>query len=139
MRTVACVLFVSATASASPWQTRCTASLDAARKAAAKLAPELGKVAVTPDKLGSEEQVAIKLGGEAGLPSVVSAHAGARNDASDWESTDETTSTGEYHLVASRRFADGGALVMLTMWKKPVAQQLAQLFKPALEKCFAGR
>lgn len=140
MRTLLCTLVILAsTANASPWQKKCSATLDAARKSAAKIDPALAKVAVVAEELGSEEQVKLKLGtAPSSVPSVISAGKVA-GEARDWESTDETTSTGEYHYVASRGFATGHVLIMLTMWKKPVAHQLADVFRAALEACFADK
>ena len=140
MRSLICILIALAasTATASPWQKKCAATLDAARKSAAKVDPAFAKVTVVSDELGSEEQVKLKLGTDRPIPSVILAGKTA-SEAGDWESTDETTSNGDYHYVANRKFATGHALMMLTIWKKPVTKQLVDVFRPALEACFTEK
>lgn len=134
---IAIVLSASA-ATASPWRTKCAATLDAARKSAVKIDPAFAKVTVVSDEIGSEEQVKLKLGTDRPIPSVFLAGK-APGEAADWESTDETTSNGDYHYVANRKFATGHALMMLTIWKKPIAKQLVEVFRPALEACFSEK
>ncbi|HUJ62148.1 MAG TPA: hypothetical protein VLX92_26760 [Kofleriaceae bacterium] len=138
IRVLIYILVTSASlAHASPWQTSCKVELERARHAASKIDPGLGKLAIATKQLGSDELVELAL--PAGNPAgTVLAKKTKSDDATDWQVTDETTSTGDYHLIAGRHTTTGSVLLVLTSWKKPVAAQLADVFRPALDACLAA-
>jgi hypothetical protein len=134
-------------AHASPWQQKCAALLDDARAKAVAIEPAYKAVQATPDGEGeSQEHVKIRLPRDVAAPIVLARRdskpagsgAGGGSNNTGWDTFEETTPSGEYHLMLQRIDGAGSALLNLTIWKKPTAQKLADVFKPALDACIAA-
>jgi hypothetical protein len=142
---VLAVVLGAGVAHASPWQERCTAVLEDARAKAAAIEPAYKHVQATQDGEGeSQEHVKIRLPRDIAAPIVLArrdskpAGSGGGSNNTGWDTFEETTPSGEYHLMLQRIDGGGSALLNLTIWKKPVAQKLADVFKPALDACIAA-
>jgi hypothetical protein len=129
----------------SPWQQRCSALLDDARVKAVAIEPAYKQVQATQDGEGeSQEHVKIRLPRDIAAPIVLArrdskpAGSGGGSNNTGWDVYEETSPSGEYHVMLQRIDGAGSALLNLTIWKKPTAQKLVDVFKPALDACIAA-